>query len=73
PVFNLIAGAPLDVNTNELLSGRGDGSIDVEVRFFRNGDDVTATMRRSSLRLFELRRVHPLGHDDNGVPDAQWN
>lgn len=73
PVFNLIAGAPLDVNTNELLSGRGDGSIDVEVRFFRNGDDVTATMRRSSLRLFELRRVHPLGHDDNGIPDAQWN
>ncbi|MCE9106561.1 hypothetical protein [Bacteroides pyogenes] len=73
PVFNLIAGAPLDVNTNELLSGRGDGSIDVEVRFFRNGDDVTATMRRSSLRLFELRRVHAIGYDDNGVPDAQWN
>lgn len=69
---NVIEGAPVDVNTNQKLAELGDGAVDLRAKFVRNGQDVTEVMKRSTLRLYEFKRINPLGHDDNNLSDDDW-
>lgn len=69
---NVIEGAPVDVNTNQKLAELGDGAVDLRAKFVRNGQDVTEVMKRSTLRLYEFKRINPLGHDDNNLSDEDW-
>ncbi|ERI85162.1 hypothetical protein HMPREF1981_02049 [Bacteroides pyogenes F0041] len=69
---NVIEGAPVDVNSNQKLAELGDGAVDLRAKFVRNGQDVTDVMKRSALRLYEFKRINPLGHDDNNLSDEDW-
>lgn len=69
---NVIEGAPVDVNSNQKLAELGDGAVDLRAKFVRNGQDVTEVMKRSTLRLYEFKRINPLGHDDNNLSDEDW-